>query len=150
MKKDYLEKFANGEVLFSEESLSNTMYFIQSGKVAIFKDYGTPKQTKLAEITDGFFGEMAMVENAKRTATAVVTEDAVIQLISKEDLPDYLTEYPLLRDQILRTISKRIRNLNREYMKVCGCINECVKAEETGKAKDAILLKQMKKIAENV
>ncbi len=94
MKREYLEKFSKGDVLFSEDNLSNTMYFVESGKVGIFKNYGEPNQIKLAEITEGFFGEMAMAEGAKRTATAVALEDSFIQLIAKEDLADYLTEFP--------------------------------------------------------
>lgn len=150
MKGNYVREFSKGSVIFEEGSFSNTMFVLQTGKVGIYKDYDEPNQIKLAEVIDGVFGEMGLVSDAPRSATAVALEDCEIEMVSRTDLPAYFEEYPLMKEIILDTISKRIRDVDREYMKVCGCIGEYIKADEAGEPKNPELIAKMKKFASNV
>lgn len=150
MNQYYVKDFKRGEVLFSENTIGTTMYYIQSGVVGIFKNYGKENQIKLAELDDGAFGEMAIADEGLRTATAVVLKDACIQVIEKDEMEAYFENNPFMKEELLKTVSERIRSLNREYMRVCGCISEYMKAEENGTPKSDLLIKQMRKIAANV
>ena len=150
MNDDNTEIFRIGHILFSENDPADTMYYLDDGKVGIYKDYGTEKQVKVGEIREGFFGEMAMADNMRRTATAVILQDSCITPIKKEDLPAYFEQHPAYKMAIIKVLGQRIRNLNREYMTACGCISECIKADEAGKPKKEMLIRQMKKIAESV
>lgn len=150
MSEERLEIFRKGHILFSENDPSDSMYYIEDGLIGVYKNYGQENQIKVAEIKEGFFGEMAIAKQEKRTATAVILEDSCLQVIKKDELTEYFEEHPAFKAGIIKALSNRIRILNREYMTACGCISECMKAEENGVPKNEYLIKQMKKIAENV
>lgn len=146
-KQHYMRTYEKGKVIFEEGIYSSTMYIIESGKVGIFKDYGTPEQIKLAELEGGIFGEMGLVSDAPRNATAVALETSDLELVSRQEINDYFEAFPYMKEEILETLSKRIRYADREYMKVCGCIKEYIKLDEAGEKKNPELIAQMKKIA---
>ena len=147
MENHYMRTYDAGAVIIEEGRISTTMYYLESGKVGVYKDYGMPEQKLIAEITDGFFGEMGLVSDDPRSATIVTLEPSYIELISRGELADYFKEYPMMKEEILMTMCKRIRDLDREYMKVCGCINEYLKNEEAGEKQSPELIDRMKKIA---
>ena len=128
-KNHYMRTYEKDRVLFEEGTYSNTMYIVDTGRIGIFKNYGEPNQIKLAEIDGGVFGEMGMISDAPRNATAVALETSYVELVSRNELNDYFESFPYMKEQILVTLSKRIRQTDREYMKVCGCIKEYIKLE---------------------
>lgn len=146
-KQHYMRTYDKGRVIFEEGIYSNTMYIIESGKVGIFKNYGTPEQIKLAELESGIFGEMGLVSDAPRSATAVALESSDLELVSRTELNDYFEAFPYMKEEIVTTLSKRIRQSDREYMKVCGCIKEYIKLDEANENKSPELIAQMKKFA---
>lgn len=146
-KQHYMRTFEKGRVIIEEGKYSNTMFIIESGKVGVFKDYDTPEQIKLAELDSGIFGEMGLVSDAPRSATVVALEDSDIELVSRTELSDYLEAFPYMKEELVNTLSKRIRQSDREYMKVCGCIKEYIKLDEANEEKSPELMAQMKKFA---
>ncbi len=69
-------EFPKGTVLFREGDSGTEMYVIQSGRVAISKQVREVEKV-LATLGPGeFFGEMAIISNKPRTATATVAEPA--------------------------------------------------------------------------
>lgn len=74
-------EFPTGTVLFREGDVGREMYVIQSGKVTISKRVRDVEKF-LATLGQGeFFGEMAIISNKPRTATAAVVEDAKLLVI---------------------------------------------------------------------
>jgi CRP/FNR family cyclic AMP-dependent transcriptional regulator len=75
-------EFAKGTILFHEgDTQSKEMYVIHKGKVKISKKVGN-QETVLAYLGQGeFFGEMAILNNKPRSATAEVTEDSTLLVI---------------------------------------------------------------------
>ena len=68
----HFRHYQSGEVIFWEDEPGVGMYVVQQGEVGIFKAYGTPEQKELARLQTGdFFGEMALLEDESRSATAV-------------------------------------------------------------------------------
>ena len=64
--------FRAGEILFRENEIGQHMYVLQAGLVRISKDHGGVSKT-IAMLGPGeFFGEMAILNNKPRTATAEV------------------------------------------------------------------------------
>jgi CRP-like cAMP-binding protein len=80
--------FASGQVLFREGDLpDNTMYFILSGEVGIFKNRPGGEREINHLGAGSFFGEMALVNQRPRLATArVVSKDARLVVLNKEIL----------------------------------------------------------------
>lgn len=67
--------------LFQKGVLGSAMYLIKSGMVRIFNEEGD-----LASLGDGdFFGEMALIENEARMASAETLSDCEIFVLNKED-----------------------------------------------------------------
>lgn len=142
--------YQKGEIIFGEGSYQPEMYEIQSGLVGIYKDYGKSTQVKLAEIRGEFFGEMGLIENADRSATAVALIETSLVVITRENMNDYFMNDTYKIEGLLQTMAKRINNLDTRYMEVCACIDECVRAAQEGLPRSPLLLQKMKLYSENV
>ena len=114
--------YNKGQVIFREGDDGVYMYQIHSGAVGIYAKYGTKEEEKLAKLyTNEFFGEMGMIAQEKRSATAVVEEnDTVLECIRAEDLQALFQANPLKVDMILEHLSNRLRKLTIEYAKACA------------------------------
>src|SRR5919106_93309 len=75
------KEFPKGTILFKEGEPGKEMFVLQSGKVAISKKVRDVEKV-LAMLGPGeFFGEMAIISNKPRNATARVQEDAKLLVI---------------------------------------------------------------------
>ena len=77
----YGQEYPKGTVLFNEGDPGKQVFVLQSGRVEISKKVGE-LQTTLAVLGPGeFFGEMAIISNKPRSATALVTENSKLLVI---------------------------------------------------------------------
>jgi CRP/FNR family transcriptional regulator len=84
------------------------MYFIVSGTVRVVKDDRT-----IADLgARDFFGEMALFEGEKRSATCVTATPAKLLRIERADLLSLMEEMPSIAIGICQSLSARIRNAN--------------------------------------
>ncbi len=113
--------YNKGEIIFREGDPGLYMYAIHYGTVGIYVNYGTDKEKKLTVLyPNTFFGEMGMIENEPRSATAVVEEDnTVLEFIRAEDLEGLFKKNPAKVDMILTHLSHRLRALTKDYIKAC-------------------------------
>lgn len=78
------KEFAKGTILFREGEPGKDMFVLQSGRIAISKRVRDVEKT-LAVLGPGeFFGEMAIIANKPRNATATVTDDAKLLVIDSK------------------------------------------------------------------
>lgn len=125
------------------------MYEIKNGTVGIYAAYGTPAEKKLTELEAGrIFGEMAVIEAYPRSATAVALSDAEAEEISTADLQEYFGSRPEKIIEIMRGMSRRLRELTADYREVCGTISAWRNAAESGKGKEIGLLATLKRFAD--
>ena len=127
-----------GEVIFKEGDLELCMYNIRSGSVGIYASYGKEDEKLLVELKADektFFGEMGMIDQEPRSATAVALEDTEVAVISSENFADYFKEQPEHIFYIMQNMSKRIRGLTSDYLDACRAVAEAVETEKSGKAK---------------
>ena len=112
--------FKKGQIIFREGDTGNYMYVVHGGTVGIYINYGTTQEKKLTTLySDSFFGEMGLIGEEKRSATAVVEEDATIECIRAEDLEALFKNNPVKIDMILNHLSHRLRSLTRDYVRAC-------------------------------
>ena len=113
--------FDRGQIIFREGDEGNYMYAIHGGSVGIYLDFGTANEKKLTTLyADSFFGEMGLVSEEKRSATAVVEEKGtILECIRAEDLENLFKENPVKIDMILSHLSHRLRKLTKDYVKAC-------------------------------
>ena len=121
-----VKSFSRGQIIFREGDKGTYIYQIHSGAIGIYTKYGTPEQIKLTTLyTNAFFGEMALVGNDPRSATAVVEEDdTILEYIGAGDMEELFKINPLKVDMILSHLSNRLRRLSLDY------VNACAKATE--------------------
>ncbi len=98
------------------------MYAVYGGSVGIYINYGTEEEKKITSLfADSFFGEMGLLLDEPRSATAVVEEDnTLLECIRKEDLETLYRENPVKVYMIVSHLSHRLRQLTREYVRACA------------------------------
>ena len=113
--------FQKGQIIFREGDTGNYMYAIHSGSVGIYLDYGTAQEKKLTTLySNSFFGEMGLISDEKRSATAVIEEDdTMLETISEDNIESMFRSNPMKIDMILRHLSHRLRGLTRDYVEAC-------------------------------
>ena len=94
-----------GDVIYSEGETTNAMYVVQSGEVEI------KIRDKSMEVVgpDGFFGEMALIDQSRRTGTAIAKSDCTIIPISEKHFLFMVEETPLFALAVMRTMVARFR-----------------------------------------
>lgn len=108
-----VKQFEDGAVVFAENEPGRNMYVIESGHIRLTRTTMRESEeivTPLAEIGPGaFFGEMALFDIARRSATATAVGDVVLRKVSRKDLDAEIRANPEIALQFLERMSKRIR-----------------------------------------
>ena len=119
MKDGELGKvFEAGKNIVEEGTFGNCMYVIQEGKVEVLKKKNG-REIRLAVLEEGeFFGEMAIVEKGKRSATVRALEDVRVLTIDKKVFLKRIHEDPSLAFHIIKTLSHRLRVLENQHSRV--------------------------------
>ena len=72
----FIENYPKLKVIFNEGTPGEEMYIIYSGKVGLYTQRASGQKELLATLEAGdFFGEMALVDDSPRSATAIAEED---------------------------------------------------------------------------
>jgi len=106
--KEFEKVLKPGEVLFKEGDPGDEMYLIKSGKIKISKGGGDVEKT-LAYLKEGdFFGEMAIIDESPRSATATAVDETRLVIIDREAFRNQVKKSPLI-EYILETLTRRLR-----------------------------------------
>ena len=100
-----------GDIIFSEGEIGNEMFIIQSGTVELLKTIG--KDTKvLATLEKGdFFGEMSVLEDLPRTASARAKTDVELVRINGATFDSMLKGNTEIAVRMMRKLSRRLRDV---------------------------------------
>jgi membrane protein len=110
--KKFGRVYPDGSVIFNEGDTGREMYYILSGRVCLEKDACQVKKM-LAEMGPGqYFGEMAVLINAPRTASARVLEDSHLAVIDGGTFANLVRESQEVAVLMLREFSRRLKNSN--------------------------------------
>lgn len=105
----FLVTYLMGDIIFSEGDLGTEMYIIQSGVVEIFKKIGG-KQKILSTLDKGdFFGEMSVLEDMTRTASARAKTDVELVRINQTTFDQMIKTNTEIAVRMLRKFSRRLR-----------------------------------------
>ncbi len=112
-----------GEMVFSQGDPGDGLYIVASGSVSIFQQEKDETHLKLTEVRTGaFFGEMALLGDAPRSASAVAAEDAELLLLNRSDLLELAETRPRIGVKIVMQLSQivaeRLRRTNRSLKEV--------------------------------
>ena len=99
-------KAAAGDHLFEEGDDGHHVCFVGSGGLEVLKNVGEEKNVTIATLKKGrSFGEMAMIDKLKRSATVKAQVSTNILVMSRDQFEDILTKYPALGIKILKGIA---------------------------------------------
>lgn len=104
-----IRRYRKDETVIQEGELGDEMYIVHTGAVEIKKrtkagdDYTV---VILKAEYNVFFGELALIDDDKRSATVVATEDSEFIVINKEDFVKLGNENPSIGLLVTRSISK--------------------------------------------
>lgn len=112
----HLRQYAKNEVIFNENESGQCMYIIKSGKVEISK-LVTSKKVVLSKLDEGsIFGEISLVEDTPRDASAKSLGNTELLSFFRSDLLKLIDKDPRLASFILFRLSmilgKRLRYKN--------------------------------------
>jgi CRP/FNR family cyclic AMP-dependent transcriptional regulator len=131
----HIRNYRPAETVFLEDEPGAGMYVIRSGKVDIVLKHDTPNPMLLAELESGdFFGEMALLGDSLRSATAVAREQSELIGFFHPDLLEIINLHPVMGSKVTfglaRTLSERLRYTNtqlREIWEIRGSREEPVR-----------------------
>ncbi len=104
--------YPRGSYIFREGDPSDEMYYILSGRIQMEKTVGAVKKI-LADMGPGnYFGEIAALIQAPRTASAKVCEDAEVAIIDGDTFHSLLRESDNVAMIMLKEFSRRIKHSN--------------------------------------
>ena len=105
--------FPRHAILITEGDETDSLYIIQSGKVRVFKSNEEGKEIILNEQGPGeHFGELALVDDAPRSASVMALEKTRVSIISRQDFRQVLGKHPDIAFSLIREFSRRIRVLS--------------------------------------
>ncbi len=112
-------RFASGAVVFKEGGLGMSMYFVASGRIRIYKRTASGSSRQLAVVGPGsFFGEMALVDQVPRSASAAAAESCLLFELFSGDLEGWVKDSPPQALQFFSALShvtaRRLRNTSKE------------------------------------
>jgi len=134
-----LEEFSKGDRIFSEGTPGDKFYIIVSGGARIEKEIpkAGPETPRLLEPGEEF-GEMALVEEMPRSASAVADEDSRLISIGKSDLDRLFGENYSIALKMLttfcKTMSSRLRELSQRMIRLFEAKKIEIRDEKSGKA----------------
>ncbi|TET66034.1 MAG: PAS domain S-box protein [Candidatus Zixiibacteriota bacterium] len=104
-------RYPANHLLFEEGSPGDTFYVIISGEVEIQKKSaeGGDKVTLAVRGAGDFFGEMALIQNAPRFASAKIAQECQMLELPKQRFLSLLGSNPVLANQIMGALSYRLR-----------------------------------------
>jgi CRP-like cAMP-binding protein len=102
------KEFPKGTVLFNEGEPGKDMFVLQSGKISISKKVRDVEKV-LAVLGPGeFFGEMAIISNKPRNATATVTEDAKLLVIDPKTFEAMIRGNAEIAVRMIKKLAERL------------------------------------------
>ena len=109
------KKYPKDAVVFFEHDLGDALFMILAGrvKVTILSDDG--REIILAMLSDNdFFGEMSLLDNEPRSATAIAIQETEMVVLHQRDFLSIVEKRPRVAINLLAVLSSRLRKANQQ------------------------------------
>jgi CRP/FNR family cyclic AMP-dependent transcriptional regulator len=107
------KEFRPGQMIFCEWEPGDSLYIIVKGKVKIVKIFGKTQKTLDVMEEGSIFGEMALLEEEPRSASAIAITETKLLEFNKENFNMIIQKYPQLVYNLLIIFAKRIYDAKR-------------------------------------
>jgi CRP/FNR family transcriptional regulator, cyclic AMP receptor protein len=100
-----------GSIIFREGDEATELFVIKSGQVRI--QLGNRTLTELGP--DSIFGEMALIDNEPRSATAIAVTDVEIVPVGERQFLFLVSQTPYFALKVMRVLAQRLRKSNKTF-----------------------------------
>ncbi len=144
-------QFEPGQVVFREGDASDTCYIVRSGQARAIRTHGDGRTITLATFGPGdIFGELAMFEDERRSATVEAVEPTSVVAVLGPDMRRLMSEHPGIATRLVIALGRRLREMNERLSRqsfqtvqsrVATVLSELVAAEiAAGKSSEDVLV----------
>ena len=103
--------FKAGTIIFHQGDVANEMFVIKSGQVRIQLGNRT-----LAELrADNIFGEMALIDDEPRSASAIAITDVELVPVSERQFLFMVSQTPYFALKVMRVLAQRLRKTSKTF-----------------------------------
>lgn len=116
---ELVRSYRKDTMIFSESQSGSDMFIIQDGVVSISKVVDGNEVT-LAMLKRGdMFGEMALLENKPRSASAIAHEDCRLMVVNRQNFDQMVGTQPQLISRLTTMLSERLWSMYRHLDNAC-------------------------------
>ncbi|MGO8968238.1 MAG: Crp/Fnr family transcriptional regulator [Myxococcaceae bacterium] len=108
------KEFPKSTVLFREGESGKEMYVLQSGRVVITKKVRDQQKTLAVLGAGEFFGEMALISNKPRNATATVAEAARLLVIDPKTFEGMIRGNSEIAVRMIKKLAERLADADAQ------------------------------------
>lgn len=129
MQKEW--RYSAGTRLFEQGEEGKIFYLVRKGEVDIFKTLDTGEQVLLTTQKEGdIFGEMAMVGNQPRLASAVCRTDCLLAVAEADNLEALIEGNPIFTHRLIKNFANRLHASEQIMLKNISCMEQDMKGRE--------------------
>lgn len=110
------KSFKPKDIIFCEYEPGNTFYFLIEGRIKVTKITADKEKTLDILMPGEIFGEMAILEEAPRSATMVALDEVKVLEFNKENFQSLMQAKPELAIKLIKIFAKRIYDQKRRLM----------------------------------
>jgi len=110
-----LQRYRKSEIIFEQGSTGSEMYLIHRGRVLLSVRQEQTQQIPLTVLNPGdFFGEMALVDDSPRSATASAAEDDTeLIVMDRSRFLFMVRQQPEFALSLMHTLCRRLRDMDK-------------------------------------
>ena len=122
MERMHKESFSMGEYVFKGDDTGERLYVVEKGAVSLIKSIGADLDKTILIAPEGsIFGEFSFIDGRTRSASALVTVDAVLLSLDRKGFDALNEQFPAigtkLYNNLLLTVTQRLRRTSEAYWK---------------------------------
>ncbi|WP_354699464.1 Cyclic AMP receptor protein [Paraconexibacter sp. AEG42_29] len=143
-------RFATQQVIFREGDTSDTCYVVRSGHARAVREHTDGRAIALAHFGPGdIFGELAMFDDERRSATVETLDDVDAIAIAGQDMRRLLRDHPDIAVKLVIALGRRMREANERLTRqsfqtvqsrVAGVLGQLVEQARAEGAEDRDVL----------
>jgi CRP-like cAMP-binding protein len=110
--------FEPDQVVFREGDASDTCYVVRSGSARAVREHPDGRTITLATFGPGdFFGELAMFEDERRSATVEAVQATSTVAVLGPDMRRLMVQHPQISSRLVVALGRRLRETNERLAK---------------------------------